>query len=217
MKNDEIKQDDSIKKVHQHKNTIAAVYFVLILFVAIIAPLSAMRPKTDSLSGDAIIRRYAKQQLNKYNGYKLTDEDFANFSEFYLRDIKQNNRDELMYILPWVITELTDIRLLGKFTNLEQLDLTSIRYPKSKIPKCMKYLAKYGILDIDKKYAIDLSPIKNLSSLKKLRLDNSQICDIKPLKNLTNLEELYIQNCPNINDKQVEELNKALPNLKIIR
>ncbi|MBN2588469.1 MAG: leucine-rich repeat domain-containing protein [Sedimentisphaerales bacterium] len=213
MENNKTKQ----VKLLLSKHIVAAICFVLILFVAFIAPLSALRTKPDPLSGDTIIRKYAAEQLSELYGDRLTDADFAKISELYLYDIFKYNHREFTYLPPWILTELTDIRLLEKFTNLEILDLYYVRYPEIRIPKWMKFLGKHRIINLDKKFAIDLSPIQNLHALKKLRLSNAQIYDIKPLKKLTNLEELYIQNCPNITDKQVEDLQKALPGLKITR
>jgi hypothetical protein len=85
----------------------------------------------------------------------------------------------------------------------------------------------------------DIKPLSNLINLKRLYLNNTKISDLKPLTGLINLEELYLNgtyisnldsiknltnlrilhlySCPNITDEQVEDLQKALPNLKIIR
>ena len=104
------------------------------------------------------------------------------------------NYESDIYIPPWVNIELSDIRLLEKFTNLKLLRLERIRLPKRDYPKWRKYLAKYGILKLQERQSLDLCP----------------------LKNLTNLEALYITDCP-ITDKQVKQLQKALPDLKIIR
>jgi Leucine-rich repeat (LRR) protein len=98
-------------------------------------------------------------------------------------------------------------------------------------------LAKYGLIDLKKKYAIDLSQLKNLSKLKKLYFETSQIRDLEPisklenlevlileniavsdlnsLKRLRNLKSLGIENCENITKKQVDDLQRALPNLEI--
>ena len=163
-----------------------------------------------------IILEAAAGQLGK-DPNELTDKDFAKIIEFSIHAASINNYGEFMYIPPWGVTELPDIRLLEKFINLELLDLFSIRYPENNIPEWMKYLARHGVFDLDKKFAIDLRPIQNLHALVKLRLSNSQIYDIKPLKKLTNLEELYIEHCPNVTDDQVKDVQKALPNCKIIR
>lgn len=134
-------------------------------------------------------------QLNKeFND--LTDEDFAKITKFELK-----------------FKQLSYIKLLEKFTNLHVLDLGYIRYPDKNIPKWMKYLAKYGIFNLDEKFAIDLSPLKNLSALKKLQLTYVQIFDITSLKELVNLEMLSIIGISLSDFKPIKELT----NLKVLR
>lgn len=53
--------------------------------------------------------------------------------------------------------------------------------------------------------------------MKNLVIANTQIVNLEPLMGLKNLKNLFIENCPNITDEQVEELQKALPNLNITR
>jgi len=194
------------------RHIIAACCIFLLAIVAFAVAIIRWEPKPDPAS-ERIIREAAARLLDK-DPNELKDSDFAKIIEFSFHG--KTDQNEFLYVPPWVATVLADIRLLKKFTNLERLDLISIRYPPANVPKWMKYLSKYGIIKLSNKFAIDLSPIQNLHALKKLRLNNAQIDDIKPLKNLTNLEILYIQNC-DITDKQVEELQKALPNLKIVR
>ena len=56
-----------------------------------------------------------------------------------------------------------------------------------------------------------------MTNLEILDLQVTLISDLEPLKKLTNLKTLYIKDCPNIIDEQVEDLQKALPNLQIDR
>ena len=48
-------------------------------------------------------------------------------------------------------------------------------------------------------------------------LDDTQVIDLEPIRNLINLKQLFLRNCKNITDEQVEDLQKALPNLEIKR
>jgi len=206
---------EKIKKSFFRKRPLLAACSILFLIIVILVFIGInQEPKPDPAS-ERTIRKAAAKQLGK-DPNELTDGDFTKILEFSFYEKGEKYQSGFTYIPPWASTELSDIRLLKKFTNLELLDLFSIKYPETRIPKWMKYLSKYGIISLNKKFAIDLSPIQNLHTLKMLRLNHAQICDIKPLKKLTNLEILYIQNC-DITDKQVEELQKALPNLKIIR
>ncbi len=130
--------------------------------------------------------------------------------------------------------EIKEITLLEKFSNLQKLSLANIRY---KIPKWMKFMAEHGIIDLEDRFDFDLSPIANLSNLEILDLkgcpikslkplsklknlnmldiSNTPISDIEPLKKLTNLQQVMMLGCKNITDEQVEDLQKALPKLKI--
>ncbi|MBN2590403.1 MAG: hypothetical protein JXA96_11120, partial [Sedimentisphaerales bacterium] len=126
-----------------------------------------------------------------------------------------------------------------KFVNLQELGFVGVRSSQENIPKWMKFLARYGIIDLTDRFYIDLKPIENLTNLKKINFTSSninnieplaklsklenlslmltQVCDLEPLKKLKNLKELNISRCPNITDEQIDDLQKALPNLEIRR
>jgi hypothetical protein len=104
-------------------------------------------------------------------------------------------------------TELADIKLLSKFTNLQMLHIGHIIYPKKDTPKWMILLAKYGILDVDKRFALDLSPLAKLYNLKTLTINITAIKNIKPLSGLVNLQRL------DLNGTNVSDL-KPIKNLK---
>ena len=61
----------------------------------------------------------------------------------------------------------------------------------------------------------DISPLAALKNLQRLNLSNTQISDAGVLAEMTNLKVLEI-NETELNDKQIEELRKALPNTAII-
>ena len=72
----------------------------------------------------------------------------------------------------------------------------------------------------DASYNTDVSniePLKKLTNLQELIIDGSEVSDLRALMGLKNLKRLHIGDCKNITDQQVEELQKALPNLKIQR
>jgi Leucine-rich repeat (LRR) protein len=175
---------------------------------------------------------------------KITNDDFKRINFIIIGDSHADSgvdydQGSIIRLRDFNTNTLSDIKVLEKFTNLERLYLQSIRWPDNKIPKWMKFLAKYGILNLDKRFKIDLKPIeklqklhhfgiidtpvsnfesvKNLTNLKSLTLYSTNVSDLEPLKKLTNLKSLFIRKCPNITDRQVEELQKMLPNLKIIR
>ena len=199
------------KKPSMRKYIIASVCVVLIVIVALTVAIYNWEPKPDPTS-ERLLRSaagisYFIQTGNNKEMEELTDEDLAMLEKL----------DFPSYFFSPGFVEISDIKLLEKCTNLQELQLVTIRYPEKKIPKLIRCLGKLGVIDLDKIFAIDLYPIQNLTALKTLRLSGAQINDITPLKNLNNLEELYIEYCPNITDKQVEDLQKALPDCKIIR
>ncbi len=164
---------------------------------------------------------------------KLTDEDFLKIEGLSL-GYPNPSFDESNLSM-----ELCDIKLLKKFTNLKRFKIGAIRYPSNKIPRWMSLLAKLGIFNLEDRFALDLSPLKklkklenmiiydttvkniktleNLNNLRELSIDNTNISDLEPLKELKNLKTLHISNCKKITDEQIEDLQKALPELKIYR
>jgi len=197
---------------------------------------------------ETAIRRAAAAYLSKEPD-DLTDEDFKSFEGFCIFGPVESG----------LMREISDLSMFEKFTNLKSLNISHIRYPRKAIPKGMNFLAKHGIIDINKRYALDLSPLKKLKNLEVLWLEGSQVknikplssltkihtlslsgtlvtdlrplgklknlrelvlmqtsvSNIKPLKGLTNLKLLYLNDSPNITKEQIEDLQKALPELKI--
>lgn len=58
--------------------------------------------------------------------------------------------------------------------------------------------------------------LEKLTKLKKLHLSYNQLTDVKGLERLTQLTRLSLTNNPNLTKAQIDELQKALPNCKII-
>ena len=216
--------------IHKKNNTNIKLFFwkykftvvalLLSIFTSLVFIFLMQEPKPDPAS-EKIIRNWAAAKFDK-DPNELTDEDYESFTSFLL-----------------FVIELSDIRLLEKFTNLQQLGLADIRFPKKEIPKWMEILSKLGIYDLNKRFTIDLSPLEKLHNLKQLTIQNTPISNLKPIKGLNNLEviylvnisisnleplkgiknlkELHIQDCENVTDKQIADLQKALPNLEIKR
>ena len=61
----------------------------------------------------------------------------------------------------------------------------------------------------------DIGTLSGLVNLETLNFSGTKIKDISPLKNLTKLKKLTIINNSDITNEQIEELQKAMPNLKI--
>ena len=252
------KQTDKNKPSRRRKYIIAAVFILLLIISVMVFSLFQTEPNPDPAS-EKIIRKVAADQLNaaerlNKDPNELTYEDFAKIKTFEL-----SYRLSSGYYL--VVKEISDISLLEKFSNLDELCLQRLKYTEKDIPKWMKILSKIHVYDLSDKFLINLRPleklpklksldlsytsfsniktlaaltnlqslnlsstrvsdiksIKSLKNLTYLKLDYTSVSDIEPIKELRNLEILNIQICPNINSQQIEDLQKALPNLKIIR
>ena len=160
---------------------LALMAVLLLLLAALVFVYFAQEQKSDPAS-EKIIREAVAKQLDK-DPNELSDEDFAGIEEFgiYPKIIEGPGRRPV---------ELSDISLLEKFANLKILSLNYIRYPESAIPKWMKLLTKAGFIDLNKRYALNLSPLKGLKNLRQLHIIETPVSDIEPLKGLTNLQEL---------------------------
>lgn len=195
------------KKHSIRKYVIAAICVLLLLSAALAVAIYSWEPKSDTKSEylirEATARIYNNKEANqqKKDPNELTDKDFESLTSFVYPTTKIDH-----------FAALSDIKLLKRFMNLESLSITGTRYPDNAIPKWMKFFAKLGVFDLEEKFSIVLSPIRNLQTLKTLRLSHSQISDITPLKNLVNLEELFIDNTY-ISD--IEPL-RGLKNLKVL-
>jgi hypothetical protein len=253
--NEPVKEQQNKKKPFMRKYIIAAGFILLFIFVALVLISLNCEPKSDPAS-EAIIRNKVARIIFNSTGVEkdpnnLTDEDFKQMDVFALGHSIGGVKSG----------EIADIKLLERFTEMKEFTLGNVTYPKDKIPEWMIVLEKFGVFDLKEKFALDLSPLRNmtnlqelfiietsvkninvlssLTNLKLLFLSNSNISNLEPLKNLVNLQELIINgseisdlrplmglknlkrlniiSCKNINDKQIDDLQQALPELKIRR
>jgi Leucine-rich repeat (LRR) protein len=197
--NETIKNQDNINKTPSRRRYIIAAVVLLLIISAMVVILHTQN-QPDPAS-EAIIRRLAAEQFYVETGiYKepndLTGEEFAKIKKLQIHHV-----------------EIKDIRFLEKLTNLQSLDIQLISYP---VPGWMTELAKLGIFDLKKRFALDLSPIKKLQNLQFL-LIYTDVKDIEPFSALTNLKDLcFINN--NVSDlepikelKNLTELTLCLP------
>jgi len=158
---------------HWWRYFIASAIIPLLITAALLFIYFTQEQKADPTSA-RIIREVVAQRLHT-NPNELTNEDFASITTFRLKNIK-----------------LCDVKLLEKFTNLQELEMSSLRYPESAIPKWMILLSKLGIYDFSKRFVIDLSPLEKLAKLEKIDIISTSVKDIKPLSNLINLKRLML-------------------------
>ena len=215
--NEETLQKQTYKNKPSRRKYIIAAGIILLLITPVLVFIFLSQNQKPDPASEKIIRGIAAVQLNK-NPNDLNDEDFATITELTI-----------------ITRELSDIRILKKFINLQKLYLISIRFPEDKIPIWMNLLGKIGLISKMKVELIDfeileklpelhtlllnatqirnIKFIKGLKNLQELSLSVTQVNELKPLKGLTNLREL------NISNTQVSNLEplKGLENLKSLR
>ncbi len=182
----------------RRKIKIAAGIIFLCILAGLIYRAMTWSPSVDFESqkaSDIVIRNTAAEQIGK-NINELTDDDIAEIQEFHFNDK-----------MP-----LSDFQYLEKFTNLRRLWIIEISFPQNEVPKWMKYLGKYGFLNMNERFAFDLSPLKKLNKLERLYIQSTNVKNIKSLESLTNLQELRLINTHVTN----LEPFKGLTNLQIL-
>lgn len=203
------------KKPSRRKYIIPA-FIILCILAGYIYKVITWESKPDPAS-EKIIRQIAAKQLYKEPN-ELSDEDFAKIT-ILKTESKGSVKFEGEYkdFIDNTWGNLSEIKLLEKFTNLRELELIMIHRSNENIPKWKKILERIGIINMKDKLFFDLKPFENLKNLTKLDFRYSDINNIKPLKKIKNLKSLNLMDCTNVTDEQVEDLQKALPELKIIR
>lgn len=188
-----LKQTEKHNKNTVTKIRVSFVIFVL-LFVAVLVTVPLMLKSLYPSASDIVIKRAMAESLKK-NANDLTKDDFAKITKLHI-----SNKD------------ISNIRLLKRFTNLDELYLTGINIRKSALPKWMSILEKIHLINQSDKDSIDLSPLEKLTNLKTLYISGKGIKNIEPIKNLSNLINL------NISDTEISDIKsiKDLPNLEYL-
>ena len=62
----------------------------------------------------------------------------------------------------------------------------------------------------------DLKPLARLTKLEVLDLHSNRIANLTPLAGLTKLEELVLKDNPNLTMAEIDKLQTALPNCRIL-
>jgi hypothetical protein len=148
---------------------------ILLLIIAASVFIIHMQEQPDPVSEKIICEAAAKTLRKDTN--ELTDTDFT----------------KIIYLTLYN-KEISDIRMLEKFTNLKELRLGFIYHPPKNIPQWKKILSKLRIITLNKEFTIDLSPLKKLTNLKMLELAGIPFKNITSLEDLVNLEKLTLIN-----------------------
>lgn len=108
--------------------------------------------------------------------------------------------------------QINNLEPLRNLANLEELDLSENQVSDI---EPLKNLKKLEILHLGETPVLNLDALKDLNKLRILSIWSTQVYDLEPLKNLTKLQRLDASNCVNITTEQIEDLKKALPELRI--
>ena len=166
------------KKYFRKKYIIPVVILLCILagYIYMVVTWSPIDSESAKAS-EAIIREVAARSLGK-DSNDLNDEDFSQITRISISE-----------------KELSDIKLLEKFTNLQRLYLNYIKFPKKNIPQWMTLISKIGLFDLSHKVGIDINALRKIYSLEEINVSGAQISNIEPLSELTNLKTLYLCSC----------------------
>lgn len=140
--------------------------------------------------------------LNVEEGYSYVTgfnsiSEMENLEELYIRGVHiKSDFENIQYCqnlkkLYLDLTPISDISCIENLTYLEEI-----------------YICNANISDI--------TPLSSLKHLKKVSIIETNISDLSPLECLDNLEYIYISCNSNIDENQIEQLKKQLPNCEII-
>ncbi len=86
----------------------------------------------------------------------------------------------------------------------------------TELPKGLEKLPRLKSLFLDDNKLTNVKGLEKLTELTGLSLQSNQLTDVKGLENLTGLTSLVLFNNPALTKAQIDQLQKALPNCKII-
>jgi Leucine-rich repeat (LRR) protein len=141
----------------------------------------------------------------------------TNLTELYLQNNQISDLSPLAVLknltqLDLSDNQISDLSPLAALTNLTQLDLQNNQIRDLSPLKALTNLTE---LILYNNQIRDLSPLKALTNLTELHLQDNQVSDLSTLAALTKLKILNIRRCEDINEGEVDKLQKALPDLVI--
>jgi hypothetical protein len=159
-----------------------------------------------------------------FRGKKLTEvpkglEMLTQLTELWLDDNKLTDVRDLENLAKLESLLLSDNKLtelpkgLEKLTQLKDLYINN---NKLKVVKDLENLTQLTWLELSSNQLTDLKGLEKLTKLEFLNLYNNQLTDLKGLEKLTQLGELELRDNPDLTKAQIDELQKALPNCRII-
>ena len=196
--------------------------FLLILAAVVLAGCGkkAEPPKAaaEKLITDPIIEKAVREQAGKPTG-ELTEADLEkavllNLDNNQLTDIEELEKLTQLMFLSLGTNILTDVKGLEKLAQLIELNLSSNQL--TDVPKELENLKLLKSLSLSKNQLTNIKGLEKLINLQLLSLGGNQLTNINGLGMLSNLGILRLQNNPDLTKAQIDELQKALPNCKIL-
>ncbi|MBN1973487.1 MAG: hypothetical protein JW787_07590 [Sedimentisphaerales bacterium] len=182
MNDDETLQEEVKKKVSGLRYAIPSIV-IMLLFLTVFICVVYILVQNYPASGDSVIRLVTGKMLKK-DPNSLDSKDFLTITTLDLSE-----------------QTLPDIRLLRKFRNLKELNLSRLKIPRTEMPKWKAILVKMHIIKVTtvgsrnsltEASLLNLRPLKKLTNLETLNLNYTPIESIAPLSSLKKLTELDI-------------------------
>ncbi len=107
----------------------------------------------------------------------------------------------------------------GELTKADLEKVTYLRLYKKQltvVPKGLENLTKLETLLLDSNQLTSVKGLEKLTQLTTLNLGRNQLTDVKGLEKLTQLKYLKLFDNPDLTKAQIDQLQKALPNCKIL-
>ena len=165
-----------------------------------------------------IVEEAIRESLKKPTG-ELTKADFEKVTRL---ELSENQLTELpkdlenltqLEELNLYDNQLTDVRGLKKLTQLTSMQL---HYNQLTEVKGLEKLTKLKSLFLNSNKLTEVTGLEKLTKLEVLGLSDNQLTEVKGLEKLTQLTGLNLKNNPDLTEAQIDELQKALPNCRII-
>ena len=170
------------------------------------------------------------EPLKNLKNLQTLDLSMVSVSDYYSDPSKRLSKTQFLYSYE---IRIPDLGPIGELKNLQILDLSNtevfnleplknlvnlreLRFEYTLVSDLepLRRLTNLQKLDLSGTNVSDLEPLKELTNLRELGFNNTWITDLEPLKGLKNLERLWLFST-SVKNEQIEELQKALPIVKI--
>ena len=172
--------------------------------------ITSLLPLSETISiPDPNLAAVIRKELGLASRDPITQQDMLGLLQLVVRDVPIKDLTGLEHainlrLIRLTRTEISDISLLKKLTNLDWVDL--LRNHKISDISPLEKLTNLENLHIYESPIIDISVLEKLTNLQRLSLNRTEISDISPLEKLTNLRSLHLKNHKIIDVSPLEKL-----------